>query len=1568
MATFGRKLASQSVDRVARLQTMADMPFTLTQNLGEQFKQGIVDSFGLGTVVREGMTPQGNTVPDARPSLIPNPAEALGRLAQNVGGMIRGGETQPSLNEDEYKSSPYFREDIPFEQGMTEDRAAALAMFYDTKKVREYFGEKRPFSTFIGQLGGQALDPINYVPVFGQAAEVAAVARLGTIAGRALIGAGDAAINTAAFGLMTSRMRDEFGDDTSWQAMTSEIAMSALIGGAFGGGIGAFTARREWNFAREDASRSRAYALTQANKSVDGVLDIRSLKESRAVLNEGVGDMAAGRDVTLSPNGQAVVERIQTAVTRDATAARSLADQTATISADAKVVITPSGSRVEIVPEVVELDSLVNASGALQVRNRSTQASAVQVEQIATELDPARLMTSVDADSGAPIVGADNVIDSGNGRVMALRRAAEAYPDRYNAYKKALADAGHSIDGMNQPVLISRRVTNLSDDARAKFNAEANAPRAAQMSAVELAAMDRNALDGTLDVLDASPVTSPGNRAFVQRFLGNLAPSARDALIDGAGNINADGVRRIENALVAEAYGDVDIGVLRRFAEATDDNTRSIVGAMSDVAGKWALMRRDVTLGNISPEFDMTAELTEALRLIGGWREQAGREGRPVSQVIREGMAQLDLLSGEISPETQALVSAFYQSNSFARAAGRDTIAELLSRIVDAAEELGRPQLFGDIETTRMEVLRYAASNEQGNLFTPNGADDGIEADGGFDRGTSLAANRQGAGQGSRPGSIAERMTQRFEAAGRPADEARATAELVDAFYAQQAARLGLTVDELEAQFGLPEVRQAQGEFPGAALAQSPQSPAFREWFGDSRVVDAKGEPMVVYHGGAAGIEAFESASWRYRDFMVKDARASVVNANFFAADRAVSQSYVAKIEGQRFRDSDPAGQMYEVYLKLENPLQIDWKGKRFTTGDPSKLIDQAKAGGHDGLMVSNVIDDYRQKGKPTTIYVTFAGEQIKSVNNRGTFDPNDPSILNQPAYHGTPHLFDTFSTEKIGTGEGAQAYGWGLYFSSSKDVATWYRDTLTDPDQVPLEFMGRPVDEVWNDGILERWSDLVGNMSEAQRDDFTTVMGNLSQVNNMKDVANVLPNFTPSQRKMYKSLVEPKLLKPETGAGRLFEVDVPSDDELVDWDAKLSEQPPAVRAKLAALGLEPKMTKGARQTETATAERAAFLNGRRSWELSPEDQKTYNSMGFEPVEFMSDPKFSDAYEEFAREKGSDAAASAALREAGIPGHRYVGTSSDATNYVLYDDSRVQVRSFEQGGDNPRGAIQLGDTNIISLFETSDASTALHETGHLFLSMLKGMGEKGDAPDDIKADWESVREWWRGNADAVAADANASGRAAGVTGKNVIDALDLGTTGDAAKDRAIDVGMQEQWARGFEAYVREGNAPTAGLARAFEQFRQWLTAIYRRATDLNVNLSPEIRQVFDNLLGSQEPARRAVPSIDGKPVRVTNPDAPAPAEPATTQASLMLNEPDNAAARVGKDETMRDIALSHGVDPTTGGFVEAGDVAQLREEGRLTAEDEAELAEADQLFADSEAYGRALEAAVACII
>ena len=57
----------------------------------------------------------------------------------------------------------------------------------------------------------------------------------------------------------------------------------------------------------------------------------------------------------------------------------------------------------------------------------------------------------------------------------------------------------------------------------------------------------------------------------------------------------------------------------------------------------------------------------------------------------------------------------------------------------------------------------------------------------------------------------------------------------------------------------------------------------------------------------------------------------------------------------------------------------------------------------------------------------------------------NEQQVLFQSAYHGSPYRFDSFTTDKIGTGEGAQAHGWGLYFALDKKGAEGYKRRLGD-------------------------------------------------------------------------------------------------------------------------------------------------------------------------------------------------------------------------------------------------------------------------------------------------------------------------------------------------------------------------------------------------------------------------------------------------------------------------------------------------------------------------------------------
>jgi hypothetical protein len=150
-----------------------------------------------------------------------------------------------------------------------------------------------------------------------------------------------------------------------------------------------------------------------------------------------------------------------------------------------------------------------------------------------------------------------------------------------------------------------------------------------------------------------------------------------------------------------------------------------------------------------------------------------------------------------------------------------------------------------------------------------------------------------------------------------------------------------------------------------------------------------------------------------------------------------------------------------------------------------------------------------------------------------------------------------------------------------------------------------------------------------------------------------------------------------------------------------------------------------------------------------------------------------------------------------------------------------------QNEKNPQGQTQFfGQKPVISLFKSKNRSTVLHELGHVFLQIESEVAKLPDVSDQIKNDWKTVEDW-------------------------------LGI-----KDGKITVEAHEKFARGFEAYLREGKAPSIGLRNAFRKFKSWLTKIYKNVKSLNVEISDPVRRVFDRMLATDE----AIDQLKNNPI------------------------------------------------------------------------------------------------------
>lgn len=353
-------------------------------------------------------------------------------------------------------------------------------------------------------------------------------------------------------------------------------------------------------------------------------------------------------------------------------------------------VTTPAGTRIDVAYEVVDASTLIPASGNLQPRDRSRASSDEQIAGIAARLDPARLMPSPETDRGAPLVGPDNVIESGNGRVRSIVRAAAMHPDRMDAYRAAIAEVAPIPEGVETPVLIARRTTELDDASRVRLVQESNTSAIARMSATEQAGMDGSVISAAdLALYDPRlPLTNPGNRAFTMAALGRLPQAERAGLVDAEGRLNAAGSRRLREALVARAYDAPDM--TRILAEDDGGDLRGLLEALGDVAPRWAMLRDEVAAGNLQPELDATDQLVEALRIIARARAAArATPGLSVRGALEEALAQVDAFTGAVDAVTRRFVDVYYRPGG---PRSQADVAALLNRYVDEAFRVGDTQ------------------------------------------------------------------------------------------------------------------------------------------------------------------------------------------------------------------------------------------------------------------------------------------------------------------------------------------------------------------------------------------------------------------------------------------------------------------------------------------------------------------------------------------------------------------------------------------------------------------------------------------------------------------------------------------------------------------------------------------------------------------------------------------------------------------------------------------------------------------------------------------------------------
>ena len=268
---------------------------------------------------------------------------------------------------------------------------------------------------------------------------------------------------------------------------------------------------------------------------------------------------------------------------------------------------------------------------------------------------------------------------------------------------------------------------------------------------------------------------------------------------------------------------------------------------------------------------------------------------------------------------------------------------------------------------------------------------------------------------------------------------------------------------------------------------------------------------------------------------------------------------------------------------------------------------------------------------------------------------PNTKGIR---AYHGSPHSFDKFSMDKIGTGEGAQAYGHGLYFAENEGVARDYRNRLAPPSNPTVG--GQPITpalirDVALDIGIEYPGQSVGVMASRLKtsDDVANYAEKLNSIN-MDELRATFPKVAQDvevEKAIFGELQKRGLNVERPNKGYMYEVSINADPgQFLDWDKPLSEQPESVRKavrNVAAKAPDPK--KG-----PAKRNREAILT---------DDQNVTGDVLWNNLGGYSSPN----------------EAMKAWREAGVPGIKYLDQGSRAKgdgsrNYVVFDDSLIDIK------------------------------------------------------------------------------------------------------------------------------------------------------------------------------------------------------------------------------------------------------------------------------------------------------
>lgn len=515
----------------------------------------------------------------------------------------------------------------------------------------------------------------------------------------------------------------------------------------------------------------------------------------------------------------------------------------------------------------------------------------------------------------------------------------------------------------------------------------------------------------------------------------------------------------------------------------------------------------------------------------------------------------------------------------------------------------------------------------------------------------------------------------------------------------------------------------------------------------------------------------------------------------------------------------------HEVYTKVRELLETSTKGH---------IRQQAH---EDALLVATHADVFAQIMREAGNARYTAMDYLNTVRFDVNAKLNGKDGYAQAAWHGSPYDFEEFDLGGIGGGLGQQAFGWGLYFAEKRNVAENYKVERKSKNEFTLNGKNLPdeyapvINQIFGGINVENNKETLLKRLVSHREDeqsnLDRVTKNLNELDGIVEFITQNSKFTISK---LPTLVDSKLERMATVMLNDAKAKAKADNKRVNKDylldaidedrkkynkhyifyndivSKISYLVDNIDNFEVISGSKPTLYNVEIPDADTMLDYSKPINEQSEYVLDKIKQLNPTDTDMTGKEF---------YNSLSEILGSDKNASLKLNELGVKGIKYKHGLTH--NFVVFDDKSIQIIEKYNQSINGMTTIKSQTERIVELFKTADKSTFMHEMGHVFFDDIKTLAEMENAPQQVKDDWQALKEWsgWNDN-------------------------------------ETINTDAHEKFARGFEAYLREGEAPTKFLERTFRRFSKWLSAIYRAVSRLGGLPPKDIREIMDRMLATQD--------------------------------------------------------------------------------------------------------------------